>query len=41
MFLLQLYQQEMIKNCKNFFVNDLKDQFIGMSIKQKVRIKIR
>ena len=41
MFLFQLYQQETIKNYQNFYVKDLKDQFIEMSIKQKVRIKIR
>ena len=40
-FLLQLYQQETIKNYQNFFVKDLKDQFIGMNIKQKVIIKIQ
>ena len=30
-----------IKNYKQFLVKNLKDQFIGMNIKQKVRIKIR
>ena len=35
------YQQKTIKNYKIFWVKDLKDQFIGMSIKQKVRIKIQ
>ena len=29
------------KNYQNFLVKDLKDQFIGMDIKQKVRIKIQ
>ena len=29
------------KNYQNFLVKDLKDQFIGMNIKQKVRIKIQ
>ena len=35
------YQQKTIKNYQIFWVKDLKDQFIGMSIKQKVRIKIQ
>ena len=29
------------KNYQNFLAKDLKDQFIGMNIKQKVRIKIQ
>ena len=29
------------KNYHDFLVKDLKDQFIGMNIKQKVRIKIQ
>ena len=37
---LQLYQQETIKNYQNLLVKDLKDQFIEINIKQKVRIKI-
>ena len=41
MSLLYLYQQKTIKNYQNFFAKDLKDQFIGMNIKQKVRIKKR
>ena len=41
MFQLQLYQQETIKHYQNFLVKDLKDQFIGMNINQKVRIKLR
>ena len=41
MFLSSCYQQKTIKNYQNFLVKDLKDQFIGMSIKQKVRIKIQ
>ena len=41
MFLLSLYQQETIKNYQNFLAKNLKDGFIGMSIKQKVRINIR
>ena len=35
-----MYQQETIKNYRNFLAKDLKDQFIGMNIKQKVRIKL-
>ena len=41
MFLLWLYQQEKIKNYENISAKDLKDQLIGMNIKQKVRIKIQ
>ena len=41
MFQLQLYRQETIKNYYNFLAKDLKDQFTGMNIKQKVRIKMR
>ena len=41
MFQLQLYQKETIKNHQTFLGKNLKDQFIGMNIKQKVRIKIR
>ena len=41
MFLLFLYQQQTIKNYQNFLAKDLKDQFIGISMKQKVRIKIQ
>ena len=41
MFLLQLYQQETIINYQNFLAKDLKDQFIGKDIKQKVIMKIR
>ena len=41
MFLLLLYQQETIKNYQNVLAKDFKDQFIGMNIKQKVRIKIQ
>ena len=29
------------KNCQNFLAKELKDQFIGANIKQKVRIKIQ
>ena len=41
LFLLQLSQQETIKIYQNFFAKDSKDQFIGMNITQKVRIKIQ
>ena len=41
MFLLLLYQQETIKNYQNVLAKDFKDQFIGMNIKQKVRMKIQ
>ena len=41
MFLLFLYQQQTIKNYQNFLAKDLKDQFIGISMKQKVRTKIQ
>ena len=41
LFLLQLSQQETIKIYQNFFAKDSKDQFIGMNITQKLRIKIQ
>ena len=41
MFLLSLYLQKTIKNCQNVLAKDLKDQFIGMNIKQKVRTLIQ
>ena len=41
LFLLKLYQQKKIKNYQHFLAKYLKDQFIGISIKQKVRIKIQ
>ena len=41
MFLLQLYQQETIKNYQILVAKDFKDQFIGINIKLKVSIKIR
>ena len=41
MFLSSLYQQKIIKNCQNVLAKDLKDTFIGMNIKQKVRVKIK
>ena len=37
MSLLSLYQQKTIKNCQNFLGKGLKDQCVGMNIKQKVR----
>ena len=40
-FLLDFYQQETIKNYQNFMAKDLKDDFIGMNIKEKVRTKLR
>ena len=36
-----LSAKDTTKNYQNFIVKDLKDQSIGMNIKQKVRIKIR
>ena len=39
--LYSLYQEEITKNYQNFLANNLKDQCIGMNIKQKVRTKIR
>ena len=41
MFLYQFYQQRIIKNYQNFLVNDLKDQFVGVNIKEKERIKMQ
>ena len=41
MFLSSLYQQKRIKNYQNFLAKDLRDQSIGMNIKEKVRIKLR
>ena len=40
MFLLSFYELKAIKNYLNFLAKDLKDQFIGMNIKQKLRTKI-
>ena len=39
MFILPLSQQKIIKYYQNFLAKGLEDQCIGMSIKQKVRIK--
>ena len=39
--LSSLYQQKAIKNYENFLVKDLKDLYIGMNIKQKLRMKIQ
>ena len=41
MFLLSLYQQKTIKSYQKFLGKGLKDPFIEMNIKQKVRIKIQ
>ena len=43
MFLLSLYQQDTNKNYQHILAKDLKDQFIGMNIKQnkKRRRKVR
>ena len=38
---LQLYRQETIKNFQNYLEKDFKDQFIGMKIKEELRIKIQ
>ena len=40
MFLSSFYQQKTTRNYQNFIAKDLKDQCIGMIIKQKVRITI-
>ena len=40
MFLSLLYQQKITKNYQNILAKDLKDHFIEMNIKQKMRIKI-
>ena len=41
MFLLSIYQQKTIKNYQNVLAENLKDLYIGMNIKQKVKIKKR
>ena len=41
MFLKSLYQQKIIKNYQNFLEENLKDQFIGVNMKQKGKIKIQ
>ena len=38
---LQLYRQETIKNFQNYLEKNFKDQFIGMKIKEELRIKIQ
>ena len=38
---LPLSARDTIKNYQNFLAKDLKGQFIGMSIKQKFRLKIQ
>ena len=40
MLLLSLYQPKTTKIYQNLLAKDLKDQCIGMNIKQKVRIKM-
>ena len=37
---MSLYQQKTTKNYQNILAKDLKDECIGMNIKQKVKIKI-
>ena len=39
-FLLLLYQPKITKNYQHFLAKGLKDQYIGMNIKHKVRIQI-
>ena len=39
--LQSLYQENTIKNDQNALEKDLKDQCIGMNIKQKVRMKMQ
>ena len=41
LFLLLLCEQKTIENYQNFLVQELNDQFIGMNINQKVRIKLQ
>ena len=41
MSLLSLYQYRTIKNYQNFIAKNLKHQYIGLNIKQKVRMKIQ
>ena len=41
MFQLPLYKQQIIKKYQDFLAKNLKDQFIGINIKQKPRIKIQ
>ena len=41
MLLSSLYQHETIKHYQNFLVKALKDQFIGMNLKQNVRLKLQ
>ena len=41
LFLLSLYEQKTIENYQNFLVQELNDQFIGMNINQKGRIKLQ
>ena len=41
MLLYSLYEQDKIKKHQNFLAKDLKDQIIGVTVKQKKRMKIR
>ena len=41
MSLLSLYQYRTIKNYQNFIAKNLKHQYIGLNIKQKMRMKIQ
>ena len=41
MFLLKLYQQKRIKNYQNSLAKDMKHQFIEISIKEKMKIKMQ
>ena len=38
---MSLYQYRTIKNYQNFIAKNLKHQYIGLNIKQKVRMKIQ
>ena len=38
---MSLYQYRTIKNYQNFVAKNLKHQYIGLNIKQKVRMKIQ
>ena len=37
---LEIFQQETIKNYENFSTKNLKDSFIGINRKQKLRMEI-
>ena len=40
MSLWSFYQQKTIKKCQNFLAKNMKDQWIGINITQKVKQKI-